>query len=162
MADASTIPLSTLVLTTFSKGLDTLSHILHVAESHTQANDIDPNTEYLSARLIEDMRPLSFQIQNLTKHVRVVLARLTGEDFEVWEDSEKTFAEFYTRIEKARGVIERVEREFKGRIDERAGVVVDQYVLLFSSLFYLCLYLVFFFLSLSLFLLFSLFLMLLF
>lgn len=126
MADESTIPLSTLVLTTFSKGLSTLTHLLRVAESHAAANGIDPNTEYLPARLIEDMRPLSFQIQNATKHVRVVLARLTGEEFEAWEDSEKTFGEFYERIDKARGVLERVERDLKGRIDERAGVVIDQ------------------------------------
>ncbi|KAK1756521.1 hypothetical protein QBC47DRAFT_187442 [Echria macrotheca] len=122
MSDQATITLSDLVVTTFTKGLNTLTHVLQVAEAHAATQGINPDTEYLPARLIDDMRPLQFQLQNVTKHVRVVLGRLTGEEYPVWEDTETTIKEFYGRIEKARKLLEGVD---KSKIDARAGEVVD-------------------------------------
>ncbi|KAK0639943.1 hypothetical protein B0T16DRAFT_339079 [Cercophora newfieldiana] len=116
----STITLSTHVTSTFLKGLNTLSHVLDVAESHAAATGADLNNDYLPARLIDDMRPLSFQIQNVTKNVKAVLDRLTGatgEDAKPWQDTEKTWEEFRGRIEKAKAYIEGVDKTV---IDERA------------------------------------------
>lgn len=124
----ATIQLSDLVEKTFTRGLDVLSHILKVAETHAAANGINPDTEYLSARLIDDMRPLTFQLQNVTNHVRVVLSRLAGVEYPAWEDTETTFGEFHERIAKAQALLKEVD---KSRIDERAEVVIDQYAFFF-------------------------------
>jgi hypothetical protein len=116
------------VTRTFTKGLNTLSHILDVAEAHAAANNANLTNDYLTARLIEDMRPLSFQIQNVTKTVKATLDRLTGaegEDAKPWEDTEKTWEEFRGRIEKAKKYVADVDR---GVIDKRLdeGAQVDQ------------------------------------
>ncbi|KAK5659599.1 hypothetical protein OQA88_803 [Cercophora sp. LCS_1] len=119
----ATITLSSLVISTFTKQLDTLLHILKKAESHAASQDIDPNAEYLPARLIDDMRPLSFQIQNLTRHVRVVVGRLAGVDTGEFDNTETTFADYYERIKKAREIVQGVDGEL---IDARAEAIVKQ------------------------------------
>ncbi|KAK3946529.1 hypothetical protein QBC32DRAFT_151370 [Pseudoneurospora amorphoporcata] len=60
------IQLSELVLSTFSKGLNTLTHILNVAERHAFSQGLSADAEYPNARLIDDMKPFTFQIQNAT------------------------------------------------------------------------------------------------
>jgi hypothetical protein len=113
--------LSDLVLPTFTKGLNTLNHILTVAEEHAKSHNLDPDVEYPSARLVDDMLPLSFQVQNATKTVRVALARLEGKEDQPWEDNEKTIADLKARVEKALAVIKGVDR---GVVDERADELV--------------------------------------
>lgn len=118
----SSITLSEVVLSTYSKGLDTLTHILKAAQEHAQANGIDADATYPNARLIDDMLPLSFQVQNVTRTVLKVVNRLQGTEEEVWENDEKTFADLYKRIEKAKNVIQGADAKL---IDERADVEVE-------------------------------------
>jgi hypothetical protein len=40
-----------------------------------------------SARLIDDMQPLSFQVQSVSNTVSKLLKRLLGTDVEAWEDN---------------------------------------------------------------------------
>ena len=116
------ITLSSLLTSTFTKGLNTLTHILKQAEAHAASTGVSPDS-YLAARLVEDMRPLAFQLQNVTKHVRMTLNRLTGVEDIPWEDNESTFAEFYARIERAKAFVEGVD---SGLVDARAGVGIEQ------------------------------------
>ncbi|KAK4231618.1 hypothetical protein QBC38DRAFT_354582 [Podospora fimiseda] len=118
----ATITLSSLTLSTFSTGLQTLTHILQKAQSHATSQSLDPDTNYPSARLIEDQLPLTFQIQNATTTIRKTLNRLQGIQDQPWEDTETTFAELFERIEKAKKVIEGSDKE---KIDERAGEEVE-------------------------------------
>jgi len=121
----ATITVSDHVTSTFLKGLNTLSHVLDVAEAHAATTGADPTADYLPARLIDDMRPLSFQILNLTRNTKAVLDRLSGAETPAWEDNEKTWAEFRARIDKAKAYIEGVDKK---AIDERVGkgVEIDQ------------------------------------
>jgi hypothetical protein len=107
----ATLDTTTYIVTTFTKGLNALVHILQVAESHAHQQNIDFNTEYLPARIAADMKPLSFQIQNATNTIKLHLGRLRGEAYPVWEDDEKTIGELYGRIERAREIL----RDFNDR-----------------------------------------------
>ena len=80
----SNITLSEVVLTTYSKGLDTLTHILKAAQEHAKANGIDADATYPNARLIDDMLPLSFQVQTATRTVLKVINRLQGSGPRLW------------------------------------------------------------------------------
>ncbi|KAK3947350.1 hypothetical protein QBC32DRAFT_318926 [Pseudoneurospora amorphoporcata] len=48
------IQLSELVLSTFSKGLNTLTHILNGAEQHAFSQGLSADAEYPNARLIDE------------------------------------------------------------------------------------------------------------
>ena len=107
----------------FTKGLKSLTHILQVAEAHAKANNLDFDVEYLSLRLADDMRPLSFQIQNATAAIKLHLARLTGDTYPVWDDSEKSLTELYNRIETTKGFLDGADwAKVKERLDAGAEV----------------------------------------
>ena len=118
---ATTLTLSTALLPTFTKGLATLSHILTAAAEHAQAQGLDADAEYVSARLAPDMLPLSFQVQNATTTVRRTLARLEGKEDGPWPGEEKTVAELLGRVEQARKLVEEADA---GLVDRRAGETV--------------------------------------
>jgi hypothetical protein len=115
------LTLSEVVIPTFQKGLNTLTHILTVAREHAGTIGLDPDAEYPGARLADDMLPLRFQIQNATKTVRRTLAHLQGTEDQPWADDEKTVAALLARVEKARAVVEAADR---GLIDARAEEVI--------------------------------------
>ena len=99
----------TFAITTFAGGLKTLDHILTKAEDFAKESGLDPDTEYAPARLIEDQLPLTFQVQNATKTIKVYLDRLTGITFKGFEDTETTFKELHGRISTAAKLLEEVE-----------------------------------------------------
>ncbi|KAK3995914.1 hypothetical protein QBC44DRAFT_318751 [Cladorrhinum sp. PSN332] len=116
------LTLSSLTISTFTSGLNTLEHILKQAQEHASTQSIDADSTFPSARLIQDQLPLTFQVQTTTSTVRKVLARLQGQEDKPWEDKESTFAELFERIEKARKVIAEADAS---KIDERAEVEVE-------------------------------------
>ncbi|KAK3368699.1 hypothetical protein B0H63DRAFT_80189 [Podospora didyma] len=118
----ATLTLAYVVIPTFTSGLNTLSHILSVAEAHAKANGLDADAEYPSASLTEDMRPLSFQVQNATSTVRRTLARLTGTPEPVWEDKEVTLADLRARIAKAHALLKEADA---AAVNARAEQTVD-------------------------------------
>ncbi|KAJ5281215.1 hypothetical protein N7478_006587 [Penicillium angulare] len=75
------------------KLLKTLSHILHQAEQRPDADSL------LTARLHEDMYPLTDQIRIVAQYSENLVARLTGREPLKFEGSPLTFAKFYERIE---------------------------------------------------------------
>lgn len=105
----ATIQIADLLLDTYTKGLNTLLHILDVAASHAAANNLNPDA-YFDARLIDDQRPLSFQIQNGTRQIRIVIARVSGVDVPGVEDTEKTLDDFRARITSTIEFLKGVDR----------------------------------------------------
>lgn len=96
--------------------LESLSHILTVAEAHKDA------ASFPSARLYEDMQPLTFQVDTATDVAQITLARLTGTTpIEYEEDSLVTFADMQTRIKQ---VIELLKGANKDSINDRASAPV--------------------------------------
>jgi len=123
----ATIDITAYVFDTFNKGLNTLTHILQVAEAHARKSGLDFDVDYLPARLADDMRPLSFQIQNATGTIKMHLGRLTGNAYPYWDDDEKSLGELYARIAKTKEFLAAVDRT---KVNERldGGAEVDMYV----------------------------------
>ncbi|KAK4148783.1 hypothetical protein C8A00DRAFT_47456 [Chaetomidium leptoderma] len=104
------LTLSEVVIPTFTKGLTTLSYLLTVAQEHAKSNYLDPDAEYPNARLADDILPLTFQVQNVTKTVRKTLARLEVDDL-------------LARVVKTKELLAGVDR---GVIDARADRPLGQ------------------------------------
>ncbi len=83
----------------FIHGLTTLSTILKKGEVYTSEKKIDPSV-FVNARLAPTMFPLSRQIQITCDIVKGGVSRLAGEDAPSFADTETTFLELQTRIDK--------------------------------------------------------------
>ncbi|KAM0322311.1 hypothetical protein ACHAQA_009601 [Verticillium albo-atrum] len=97
------------VVPTLTKGLTTFEHILTKTEEYAKTNNLNVDEVFVEARLIEDQKPLIFQIQNISRIVRVAFARLTGKELEPLEDNEKTIAELHKRLQGALEVLKTVD-----------------------------------------------------
>jgi len=84
----------------YTQMLKSLSAVLKKAEAHCEAKKIEPSV-FVNARLYPDMAPLSRQIQIATDQVKGGLSRLSGSEPPSWPDTETTFADLQTRIQKA-------------------------------------------------------------
>ncbi|WPJ66374.1 hypothetical protein SMAC4_14040 [Sordaria macrospora] len=113
------IQLSDIVLSTFSKGLNTLAHILDVAEQYASSQSLSADAEYPNARLIDDMKPFTFQIQNATTNIKRTLARLQGQEFQPWEDKETTIADLRERIARAQKLVEEADAKVLDSVAEK-------------------------------------------
>ena len=79
--------------------LTQLKLVLKKGEDHAAARKIDPMV--LSGdRIYPDMFPLNRQIHIATDQVKFCMARLTGTEAPKFEDTEKSFAELQSRIDK--------------------------------------------------------------
>lgn len=105
------------------RALRNLSAILDKGAAHAEAQGIDPAT-LIQARLIEDMRPLSAQVQLATDSAKGAAIRLAGLDPYPLPDTESSFAELQERIGKTIAFLEATPRD---RIDgrEKAGIVLQ-------------------------------------
>lgn len=83
----------------FVQGLSALSGILDKAQSHAEARKIDPAL-MAQARLSLDMFPLTRQIQICTDQAKGGVARLTGSEIPVYQDTEQNLADLKGRIAK--------------------------------------------------------------
>ncbi|MGJ7495998.1 DUF1993 domain-containing protein [Variovorax sp. RT4R15] len=106
-------------VTVFLHNLKQLSHLLDKGLAHAQATGIDPAT-LVQARLAEDMRPLSFQIQSASDASKLAVVRLTGVEAPSFADTETTFEELQARIANTRGWLQSVPREAFEGSEERA------------------------------------------
>ena len=84
----------------FTRMLKNLQAIFDKAEAHATEHGIDLQT-YVTARLADDMIPLSGQIQIATDGAKGVSARLAGQPLPSWPDDEVTWADLKTRLQKA-------------------------------------------------------------
>lgn len=83
----------------FVHGLKNLAAILKKADDYAQAKKIDPSV-LLQSRLYPDMFPLTRQVQIACDVVKGAAARLAGVEVPSFPDTESSFAELQTRIEK--------------------------------------------------------------
>jgi hypothetical protein len=116
------ITLSNVVIPTFTKGLKTLDHIISRAEQHAKEKGLDPDVEYTEARLIDDMRPFTFQVQNAPNTVRKTLSRLLGQELETFKDEERNIADLHKRIGFALRLLESADAK---KTDARADDQVE-------------------------------------
>lgn len=82
--------------------LESLEAILTKAEAHAKENNVDVNAEYAPARLFEDMRPLTFQVQAMSNSIKGFVQRVLGVEIGTWDDDETTFEQLFARIKKTR------------------------------------------------------------
>jgi hypothetical protein len=94
----------------FSQMLNSLSDILHKAEAHATAKNIEPAV-FLQARLSPDMFPLVRQVQIAADFSRGVSARLAGQDVPKVEDNQQTFADCQTLIQQSLAFIGGIQAE---------------------------------------------------
>ena len=114
-------------VTVFMHNLKQLSHLLDKGAAHAEATGIDPAT-LVQAKLAEDMRPLSFQIQSASDASKLAVVRLSGVAAPSFPDTETTFDELRARVSKTRDYLETVSRQaFEGSeervVTMKAGTV---------------------------------------
>ena len=91
------IELYDLSVPAFRRGFAALSAILEKARAHADERGIRHET-LLTARLYEDMHPLTSQVQRASDAAKFALARLSGIDAPAMPDSEASFADLQDRI----------------------------------------------------------------
>jgi hypothetical protein len=93
--------------TPIARGLKTLSALLDKANAHAEATGVDPDA-YVTARLFEDMLPLSGQIQRASDTAKGAISRLAGVEAPPMADDETTFAQLQDRVAKTLAYVESV------------------------------------------------------
>lgn len=81
------------------RALTNLDSVLKKGDEYAQKKKISPEV-LLNCRLAADMLPLTKQVQIVSDTAKGAGARLAGIDNPKFEDTEKTFAELYARIDK--------------------------------------------------------------
>lgn len=104
-----------LTVPVFTRSLKALSALLDKAVAHAG----EPGAEaMLSNRLIDDMHPLSKQVQIACDSAKLCVARLSGAEAPVNEDTETTIAELKARIASTLDFLASVPRtEIDGQED---------------------------------------------
>ena len=101
----------------FVRGLRNLSAILDKGEAFAAEQGIDP-ADLLATRLIDDMAPLTAQVQRACDASKGTMVRVGGVTNTVFEDVETTFDELRERIAKVIAFVEAVPRDaIDGRED---------------------------------------------
>jgi uncharacterized protein len=104
------------------RGLENLSALLTKAEAHAAANGI-AEADLISARLAEDMFPLSGQVQSASDAAKACVGRLSGQVPPGFPDTETTFAELQARIRKTLDYLAATPPEaINGREDETVTI----------------------------------------
>ncbi|CAP80627.1 hypothetical protein E8E15_003423 [Penicillium rubens] len=101
-------PFYNYTVATFTRGLNTLSTLLKKAEEYAKENNIALD-ELLNARLVEDMKPVSFQILAATNTVSKALARAASVEPSTQQEVDKTYEELYKRIESTLAELEKAD-----------------------------------------------------
>ena len=91
----------------FVRTLGNLSAILDKAQGYVDAKKIDP-VALTSCRLFPDMLPMTRQVQIACDAAKGLVARLSGLENPVHEDTEKTLVELQARIAKTLAFVQSV------------------------------------------------------
>jgi uncharacterized protein len=107
----------------FIRGLENLSGLLEKGRAFADERGM-AHSELLEARLIEDMAPLTRQIQMATDTPKGVAVRVGQVENAVWADDETSFDELQARVSKAIAFLKAAPADgFEGRED--AEVVLN-------------------------------------
>jgi hypothetical protein len=93
----------------FTRSLTALDAIIDKAVAHAERAGIE-ESYLVQARLIDDMRPFSAQIQMASDSAKGAAARLAGADIPSFADTETTFAELKGRIARTLDFLRSVDR----------------------------------------------------
>lgn len=115
-----TISLYAASVPVFKQMLNALSDVLHKAEAHATAKNIDPNA-LLEARLYPDMFPLIRQVQIAVDFAKGVSARLAEVELPKYDDSETTFAELQALLAKVLAFIDGIQ---PAQVDGKEGIEI--------------------------------------
>ena len=96
-----------LTIPVYTRGLGSLSHLLEQGRAHVGDEGA---AALLGKRLAEDMHPLSKQIQIACDSAKLCVARLSGIDAPVLEDTGTTVAELQARIQTTLAYLASVPR----------------------------------------------------
>lgn len=103
----------------FIRGLQNLSAMLEKAKVFATEQGMDLS-ELLDARLIEDMAPLTRQIQMVTDTAKFVAVRVGQVENEAWPDDEVSYDDMQARVSKAISFLQNVTADgFDGREDAK-------------------------------------------
>jgi uncharacterized protein len=83
----------------FLQMLGTLSIVLKKTEAHAAEHQLDI-ADILKDSLIEDMLPMTRQVQIACDHAKAAMARISGQENPKYEDSEVSVADLQARIAK--------------------------------------------------------------
>ena len=97
-----------LTVPVFTRGLTSLSGLLDKAVAHAGAEGADG---YLGLRLIDDMNPFVKQVQTACDGAKLCVARLSGVEAPVMDDSETTIDQLKARIAATLTYLASVPRE---------------------------------------------------
>jgi hypothetical protein len=101
----------------FVRGLTVLSELLKKAEAHVEQHGSVPDA-LISARLAEDMLPLSAQVQRASDTSKMSVERLSGVAAPRFEDNETSFDQLQQRIANTIAYLESVTvAQFDGSED---------------------------------------------
>jgi uncharacterized protein len=96
------------------RGLENLSAILVKGQEFAKEQGLD-ESDLTTAKLADDMYPLTRQVQIASDAAKGVGGRLAGVDVPSFEDTEVTFADLQARIEKTVGFLKSLdESQFEG------------------------------------------------
>ena len=94
--------------------LGNLGTVLDKGSAHCEKEKIDPSA-LLSARLYPDMFALTRQVQVVSDGAKGTAARLAGVDAPKFEDTEASFAELKTRLDKTAAFLKGLDKgKFQG------------------------------------------------
>ncbi len=109
----------------FINQLNGLKNVLTKAEAHAKEAGLDEAT-LLNDALIADMFPLKKQVQLSSDHSKGTVARLSGKENPKMEDTEATFAELQSRLDKTIEFIQSVSQaDFVGA--EERQIILHYY-----------------------------------
>ena len=92
----------------FIRSFDITAAFLNKAKSHAEEKGI-PLSKLLEGRLIDDMKPLTYQIQRMSDCAKGAAARLSGTDIVPMPDNEASFEDLQERIAKTVELLKAVD-----------------------------------------------------
>ena len=99
-----------LTVPVFLRGFHAMSGFLAKGEAYAAEKGIDP-AELLGARLIEDMGPLTSQVQRASDAAKFTVVRIGGVENVAMADEEASFTDLQARIAKTVAFLEAVPRD---------------------------------------------------
>ncbi|TVY86240.1 hypothetical protein LAWI1_G008503 [Lachnellula willkommii] len=103
----------------FLKQLRMLLMILEKGQACSAGNE----AKILESRLVEDMKPLVFQIQRVSDTAKGVAVRVAKVEAESWPDNEETFADLEARLKKTMAFLEKVDAKSMDGMEDQEVVM---------------------------------------
>lgn len=93
-----------------------LSKILAKAEAETDSAAL------LHARLVEDMKPLTFQVHYATFQAESLAAKVSGRDYTEPEEDLDSYAKIHARIRQALDSLDQTDKDMVNRLGEEMTI----------------------------------------